>query len=277
MFVSRSLNDPATCKVYLRVCLLKFKCCHTDIEVPHQTCCVTRSQYTDTRPTGPIFSPGHSILTPGQMALSYHPVTVYWHRAKWSYHFTRSQNTDTNVLTPDQMVLSSHPVTVYWHQAKWSYPFTRSQYTDTRPNGPILSLGHSILIPGQMVLSSHPVTEYWHQCTDTRPNGPTVSLGHSILIPGQKVISFHSVTVYRLRAKWSYRFTRSQYTVSGPNGPRRASTRTGLHVTGIIQTGNGGRGRDTWSVERPSQARPTHGSCRYNRNALFSVLCLWHN
>ena len=33
------------------VCLDSCMCCHTEAEVTHRTCCLSHSQYTDTRPT----------------------------------------------------------------------------------------------------------------------------------------------------------------------------------------------------------------------------------
>ena len=40
-----------------RICLDKFMCCHTEIEVADQTFYLTQSQYTDTGPTSPSADP----------------------------------------------------------------------------------------------------------------------------------------------------------------------------------------------------------------------------
>ena len=47
-------------------------CCHTEIEVADQTFYLTRSQYTDTGPTGPSADP----ITPGA-----------WQGSHWSANF----------------------------------------------------------------------------------------------------------------------------------------------------------------------------------------------
>ena len=40
-----------------RICSDKCTCCHTEIEVAHQTFFLTQSQYTDARPTSPTADP----------------------------------------------------------------------------------------------------------------------------------------------------------------------------------------------------------------------------
>ena len=55
-FVSWLPSVPATCKIGLREDMLdNFVCCHSEIEVVDQACCLTELQY---------------ILTPGQPAIA---------------------------------------------------------------------------------------------------------------------------------------------------------------------------------------------------------------
>ena len=55
-----------------RICSDNFICCHTEIEVAHQTFYLTQSQYTDTGPTSPSADP----ITPGA-----------WQGSHWSANF----------------------------------------------------------------------------------------------------------------------------------------------------------------------------------------------
>ena len=55
-----------------RICSDNFTCCHTEIEVAHQTFYLTQSQYTDTGPTSPNADP----ITPGA-----------WQGSHWSGNF----------------------------------------------------------------------------------------------------------------------------------------------------------------------------------------------
>ena len=55
-----------------RICSDNFTCCHTEIEVAHQTFHLTQSQNTDTGPTSPRIDP----LTPGT-----------WQGSHWSANF----------------------------------------------------------------------------------------------------------------------------------------------------------------------------------------------
>ena len=55
-----------------RICSHNFTCCHTEIQVAHQTFHLTQSQYTDTGPTSPSTDP----LTPGA-----------WQGSHWSANF----------------------------------------------------------------------------------------------------------------------------------------------------------------------------------------------
>ena len=54
------------------ICTDNCTCCHTEIEVADQTCCLTQSQYTDTRSTSPSTDP----ITPGA-----------WQGSHWSASF----------------------------------------------------------------------------------------------------------------------------------------------------------------------------------------------
>ena len=47
------LDVQETCRVYLGDGLDNSMCCHTETEVPHQTCCLIQSHYTNTRPASP--------------------------------------------------------------------------------------------------------------------------------------------------------------------------------------------------------------------------------
>ena len=55
-----------------RICVEKFTCCHTEIEVADPTFHLTQLQYTDTGPTSPSADP----VTPGA-----------WHGSHWSANF----------------------------------------------------------------------------------------------------------------------------------------------------------------------------------------------
>ena len=55
-----------------RICVDKFTCCHTEIEVPDPIFYLTQSQYTDTGPTSPSANP----ITPGA-----------WQGSHWSASF----------------------------------------------------------------------------------------------------------------------------------------------------------------------------------------------
>ena len=53
-----------------RICSDKCMCCHAEIEISDQTCCLTQSQYTDTRPNSPSAGPITTDTRPG-LALEY--------------------------------------------------------------------------------------------------------------------------------------------------------------------------------------------------------------
>ena len=54
--------------VYLgRICSDNFTCCHAETEVAYQTYYLTKSQYTDTKPT----SPGTDLITTGALQVSH--------------------------------------------------------------------------------------------------------------------------------------------------------------------------------------------------------------
>ena len=55
-----------------RICTDNFTCCHTEIQVADPTFYLTRSQYTDARPTSPSADP----ITPGA-----------WQGSHWSANF----------------------------------------------------------------------------------------------------------------------------------------------------------------------------------------------
>ena len=49
-----------------RICSDSCKCCHTEIEVADQTCCLIQSHDNDTRPTSPSTDPTHFFFFGGR-------------------------------------------------------------------------------------------------------------------------------------------------------------------------------------------------------------------
>ena len=51
-----------------RICLANCRCCHTELKVADQTCCLTQSQRLDTRPT----DPSSDAITPSARSVAHY-------------------------------------------------------------------------------------------------------------------------------------------------------------------------------------------------------------
>ena len=111
------------------ICLDNCMCCHTMIQVADQTCYLTQSQYSDTKPTSPtqhwpwqLYVLPHCDRSCRPNLLS-NPVTVQWHQANQS----QSALTLTTVCA----------ATLWYIQvADQTCSLTQSQYSDTKPTSP---------------------------------------------------------------------------------------------------------------------------------------------